>query len=97
MGPIILKAKPRKRLALILTALLILQVLPFSVSAQNSRIAKGSLDNQQKTTELAQDTDTGEPAPNGGAWRSKIASDLEEKVQDVEFGRKVDKVIREAA
>ena len=84
----------KTRFAMLLAALVLLQVVPMGVLAQKSDLSQKAI--SEEAAEMRQ-----EPADeqkgsqgNGASWQRKLAADLEKSVDDVSVGHKGDKMSR---
>src|SRR5258705_3350116 len=77
----------KKRFIFLLTALVLLQVVPMGAIAQKSASSQKAI-NQQDSAEPQDE------ARAGNSWRSKLAADLEQSVDVVTTGRGRDKMSR---
>src|SRR4026207_2145481 len=83
----------KKRFIFLLTTLVLLQVVPMGAIAQKA--ASSPKATNQQSPELQQDpAEPQEESRGGNSWRSKLATDLDQSVDDVTTGRGRDKLSR---
>jgi serine protease AprX len=83
----------KKQFASLLGAMLLLQVLPMSTMGQKPNLRQKAM--SQEAAEIRQDqADQQAESADRGSWQRKIAVDLEQRVDAVNFGRSRDKVSR---
>ena len=81
----------KKRFIFLLTALVLLQVVPMGVIAQKS--ALGPKASRQQQADVEQNlADSQDESRGGNSWRSKLAADLEKSVDLATTGRGRDKM-----